>query len=62
MVTERRIHEAQTFLNKKGTGYVIDIASPEERQYFEGIIYDKGVASFDFINHLILSSHSLNSN
>ncbi len=50
MVTERKIREAKTFLNKKGKGYAINIASPEERLYFDGILYNKGVPSFALIN------------
>jgi len=59
MVTERKIHEAETFLNKKGKGYAINNASPEERQYFDGILYNKGVPSFALINYSVYSSHAL---
>ena len=51
MVAERKLREAQTFLNKKGKKYAIDIASTEERKYFDGILYNKGIPSFMLINY-----------
>lgn len=59
MIAERKIHEAQTFLNKKGKGYAIDIASQEERKYFEGILYNKGEPTSNLINYPICSFQTL---
>ena len=59
MVSESKIHEAETFLNKKGKVYAIDIASPEERKHFDGILYNKGVPSFALLNFPTYSPQGL---
>lgn len=59
MVDKRKIQEAHTFLNKKGKIYAINIASNEERKYFEGILYNNGIPSFYLINYSFCSFNSL---
>lgn len=52
MVTEQKIREANTFLNKKGKLYVIQFASIEEKNYFDGILYEKGIPIISAINKI----------
>lgn len=51
MISERRIHEAYTFLNKKGKVYALDIATDSERKHFEGILYKNGIPSDTLVNY-----------
>lgn len=59
MVDKRKVQEAQTFLNKKGKIYAINIASNDERKHFEGILYNDGIPSFYLINYPFCSFNSL---
>ena len=43
MIFERRKQEVQNFLGKKGKYYAIHYATPEEKKYFEGILYSRGL-------------------
>lgn len=58
MVTERKEREAKTFLEKKGTGYAINNASLEEKEYFDGILYVDGKPTLYLLSYL--SSHVYN--
>lgn len=44
MVTSQIEQEAKNFIGKKGPNYVLNLASKEEKEYFEGTIYQNGVA------------------
>ncbi len=44
MVTSQIEQEAKNFIGKKGPNYVLNLATKEEKEYFEGIIYKNGVA------------------
>lgn len=59
MVTEQRKQEANTFLNKKGRIYALQFASFEERKYFDGILYKRGIPLFSKINQICSPSSSI---
>lgn len=52
MVEEQKMREANTFLNKKGKVYVIQFASLEEKNYFDGILYNNGIPIIAIINQI----------
>lgn len=56
MVEKWKMQEANTFLNKKGRAYVIYFASLEEKEYFDGILYDKGIPMTAVINQIYFHS------
>lgn len=56
MVEKQKMHEAYTFLNKKGKMYVMQFASSEEKDYFDGILYEKGVPLITVIEKIYLHS------
>lgn len=45
MVTSQIEQEAKNFIGKKGPNYVLNLASKEEKEYFEGTIYQNGIAT-----------------
>lgn len=56
MVEKQKMHEAYTFLNKKGKAYVLQFASSEEKDYFDGILYEKGIPLIKVIEKIYLNS------
>lgn len=59
MVTSQIEQEAKNFIGKKGPKYVLNLATKEEKEYFEGIIYKNGVATINFFRYPpVLSSIS----
>ncbi len=56
MVEKQKIQEAYTFLNKKGKMYVMQLASSEEKEYFDGILYEKGIPLITVIEKIYLCS------
>lgn len=56
MVEKQKMHEAYTFLNKKGKMYVMKFASSEEKDYFDGILYEKGIPLTTVIEKIYLHS------
>lgn len=56
MVEKWKMQEANTFLNKKGKMYVMQFASSEEKEYFDGILYDKGIPIIAVINQIYSQS------
>lgn len=57
MVAERKKQEAKTFVCKKGMGYVLYCASPEEKKYFDGILYNNGTPSITLHNYTSFFSY-----
>lgn len=49
MVTTQLEQEAKNFIGKKGPNYVLNFATKEEKEYFEGTIYQNGVATIGII-------------
>jgi len=49
MATSQIEQEAKNFIGKKGPNYVLHMATKEEKEYFEGIIYKKGKPCISFI-------------
>lgn len=47
MVTSQIEQEAKNFIGKKGPNYVLNLATEEEKEYFEGTIYQNGVATIN---------------
>lgn len=58
MIVERRKQEAKTFVSKKGIEYVLNYASPAEREYFDGILYNNGVPYITIFNYSSFFSSS----
>lgn len=56
MVEKQKIHAAYTFLNKKGKMYVMQFASSQEKEYFDGILYEKGIPLITVIEKIYLHS------
>ena len=40
---QHRFWEARNFVGRMGLHYCIHLATPEERMYWDGMLYDKGV-------------------
>ena len=53
MISTQIEQEAKNFIGKKGPKYVLDFATKEEKEYFEGTIYQNGIAT---INNFCFSS------
>ena len=53
---QQREREAQTFIGKKGAKYIDSLATPEEKEYFEGTVYKNGMPDLVFISYMC--SHS----
>ena len=45
MISTQIEQEAKNFIGKKGPKYVLNFATKEEKEYFEGTIYQNGVAT-----------------
>lgn len=55
MVTSQIEQEAKNFIGKKGPNYVLNLATKEEKEYFEGTIYQNGVATIGILCYPSLS-------
>lgn len=47
MISTQIEQEAKNFIGKKGPKYVLNFATKEEKEYFEGIIYENGIATIN---------------
>lgn len=56
-MAEGKIQEARTFLGKKGIGYAKADATTDEKEYFEGVIYNDGVLSNDNTLSITLANY-----
>ena len=59
MATSQIEQEAKNFIGKKGPNYVLHMATKEEKEYFEGIIYKKGKPFNGFVLYFNSSSLSV---
>lgn len=57
MQKEKIIQESINFVGKKGPEYVLHHATDEEKDYFEGVIYDAGVPMISLISYLTCPTH-----
>ena len=48
--------EARSFVGKNGTEYVQNLATSEEREHFEGILYQNGNVDLSILSYM--SSHA----
>ena len=60
MVVTQIEQEAKNFIGKKGPNYVLNLATKEEKEYFEGTIYQNGTAAINISSFPSTNSHFLN--
>lgn len=48
----RKQQEARNFIGRKGSAYIKNLATSEEKAYFEGIIYNSGIPDLASISSI----------
>lgn len=56
LVDPQKEREARSFVGRKGVKYVEEFATKEEREHFDGILYNSGIPLFPFISYLTAKS------
>ena len=49
----RKMQEVRNFVGRRGLIYVCNLATKNERDYFEGLLYNKGKPNSDLISSMI---------
>ena len=48
----QKMQEVQNFVGKNGLFYVLNLATKSERKYFEGSLYNDGIADSNFLSRI----------